>query len=340
MEDRVRKQTVARAVGGVEAHVVGAEADLGTSTAMTYNTDPGADFKFNMNYIATFRGRAGYAMDRTLLYVTAGGAYAQGNINGINFPVPNNLHADSWGWSVGAGVAIMVAIGLVLLFLLTQATDNRQMYEQNYAHLFVLNVVVAGLLLLVIGWIAVRLFSRLKRGRFGSRLLVKLAAVFALAGFAPGLLIYVVSYQFVSRSIESWFDVKVEGALEAGLNLGRVTLDTLASDLANKSRSAASQLIEVSDVAVGLSLDRMREQAVRIGPATLTRYAEVVQAGLGEMRGATAPRCRRMPLPRWPAGTRIAPHAARPSCPGQERPPRRVGHAAALPAVSVAEAPA
>jgi DNA polymerase III subunit gamma/tau len=50
-------------------------------------------------------------------------------------------------------------------------------------------------------------------------------------------------------------------------------------------------------------LDRMREQADRIGPATLTRYAEVVQAGLGEMRGATAPRlllevvCARLLLP-------------------------------------------
>src|SRR6202012_5567377 len=50
-------------------------------------------------------------------------------------------------------------------------------------------------------------------------------------------------------------------------------------------------------------LDRMREQATRIGTATLTRYAEVVQAGLGEMRGATAPRlllevvCARMLLP-------------------------------------------
>ena len=50
-------------------------------------------------------------------------------------------------------------------------------------------------------------------------------------------------------------------------------------------------------------LDRMREQAARIGPATLTRYAEVVQAGLGEMRGATAPRlllevvCARLLLP-------------------------------------------
>ncbi len=50
-------------------------------------------------------------------------------------------------------------------------------------------------------------------------------------------------------------------------------------------------------------LDRMRDQAARIGAATLTRYAEVVQAGLGEMRGATAPRlllevvCARLLLP-------------------------------------------
>ena len=50
-------------------------------------------------------------------------------------------------------------------------------------------------------------------------------------------------------------------------------------------------------------LDRMREQATRLGTATLTRYAEVVHAGLGEMRGATAPRlllevvCARLLLP-------------------------------------------
>ncbi|MBS1692553.1 MAG: DNA polymerase III subunits gamma/tau [Actinobacteria bacterium] len=50
-------------------------------------------------------------------------------------------------------------------------------------------------------------------------------------------------------------------------------------------------------------LDRMRDQATRVGPATLARYAEVVHAGLGEMRGATAPRlllevvCARLLLP-------------------------------------------
>ena len=50
-------------------------------------------------------------------------------------------------------------------------------------------------------------------------------------------------------------------------------------------------------------LERMRDQATRIGAATLTRYAEVVHAGLGEMRGANAPRlllevvCARLLLP-------------------------------------------
>ena len=55
--------------------------------------------------------------------------------------------------------------------------------------------------------------------------------------------------------------------------------------------------------APGDVLERMRDQAARLGAATLTRYAEVVHAGLGEMRGATAPRlllevvCARLLLP-------------------------------------------
>jgi len=163
-------------------------------------------------------------------------------------------------WGIFVAVAVIMAIGIVLLFLLTQATGNRELYERNYGRLFAINVVVAALLLLVIAWIAVRLFARLRKGKFGSRLLVKLAAIFALVGFMPGLLIYVVSYQFVSRSIESWFDVKVEGALEAGLNLGRTTLDTLASDLANKTRAAGQELAETPPAMAPLALERLREQ--------------------------------------------------------------------------------
>ena len=165
-------------------------------------------------------------------------------------------------WLVGAGATIMAAIGLVLFFLLTQATRNREAYEKIYDQLVLVNVVVAVLLALVIVWMAARLLLRLRKGKFGSRLLLKLAAVFALVGFGPGLLIYVVSYQFVSRSIESWFDVKVESALEAGLNLGRVTLDVLSNDLSAKTRAAAKDLAEISDASAALAVERLREQLV------------------------------------------------------------------------------
>jgi nitrogen fixation/metabolism regulation signal transduction histidine kinase len=163
-------------------------------------------------------------------------------------------------WAVAVAIAVIVAIGIVLVFLLALATNNRDLYERNYGRLFVINVVVAALLLIIIIWVGVRLATRLRQGKFGSRLLVKLAAIFALVGFVPGLLIYTVSYQFVSRSIESWFDVKVEGALDAGLSLGRATLDALANDLANKTRVAAGQLADTRDASAGIALERLREQ--------------------------------------------------------------------------------
>ena len=186
-------------------------------------------------------------------------------------------------WTMGVGAGTMLALGLVLLFLLTQATGNRELYERNYARLFILNIAVASLLLAVIGWIVLRLFIRLRRGRFGSRLLVKLAAIFALVGLLPGLMIYGVSYQFVSRSIESWFDVKVEGALDAGLNLGRATLDAMALDLANKTRQASAQMLEAPDSMAALSLERLRDQLNASDVVLWTSGGQVI-ASVGDSR--------------------------------------------------------
>ena len=142
-------------------------------------------------------------------------------------------------WMLGIGLVAMVCIGVLLMLLLAQATNNRELYERYYPRLLAVNVIVAASLGVVVLWGLTRLVRRIRRGVFGNRLLFKLAVIFAVVGVAPGVLIYTVSYQFVSRSIESWFDVKVEGALDAGLNLGRSTLDTLSADLGAKARTAA-----------------------------------------------------------------------------------------------------
>ena len=75
-------------------------------------------------------------------------------------------------WAVGLGAGVMGAIGLVLLFLLTLATNNRALYERNFAWLLGVNVLVAVALLAVLIWGAVRLGVRVRRGRFGSHLLI------------------------------------------------------------------------------------------------------------------------------------------------------------------------
>ncbi|MDT5216276.1 MAG: polymerase subunit gamma/tau [Mycobacterium sp.] len=98
------------------------------------------------------------------------------------------------------------------------------------------------------------------------------------------------------------------GAVEAVIDAGHDPR-RFATDLLERFRDLIV-LQAVPDAAArgvvdapGDVLERMRDQASRVGTATLTRYAEVVHAGLGEMRGATAPRlllevvCARLLLP-------------------------------------------
>jgi nitrogen fixation/metabolism regulation signal transduction histidine kinase len=169
----------------------------------------------------------------------------------------------------------MTGLGMVLLFLLTLATRNRAFYEQNFAWLAGVNVAVAVLLFLVIVWLAMRLIMRLRRGKFGSQLLLKLAAIIGLVGVLPGVLIYAVSYQFVAMSIESWFDVRVESALAAGLNLGRTTLDTLSADLSGKTRMAAEELARLPSTSALLAMERLRRQ---LGASDMVLWSSSGQA--------------------------------------------------------------
>jgi nitrogen fixation/metabolism regulation signal transduction histidine kinase len=153
------------------------------------------------------------------------------------------------------------AIVAILLFLLASASDNSAFFDQNYPWLLGLNALVAIALLSLVGLLLARLFQRFQRGEFGSRLMAKLVFLFAMIGILPGTVIYLVSVQFVSRSIESWFDVRVESALESGLNLGRSALESSLGDLHAKARNIAQELAELPDSAQITRLSRLRDES-------------------------------------------------------------------------------
>ena len=168
-----------------------------------------------------------------------------------------------WGW----GIALLAAagLGLVLAFVLSLLAQGPARYERHFVWLFWLNVVVATLLVVVISVAGVRLVLRFRQRKFGSRLLLKLAAIFALVGVLPGALIYMVSYQFVSRSIEAWFDTRVASALDAGLALGKGTLEALAADLTEKTRGAAERFSESQGVPELVALAKAKPLAFASG---------------------------------------------------------------------------
>ncbi len=197
--------------------------------------------------------------------------------------------AARWAWLVSL-VAVTGAGGVLAFLLSIGATAPRGFFERHYVWLFWLNATVATVLVLVIGAAALRLALRVRRGKFGSRLLLKLAGIFALVGLVPGLLIYTVSYQFVNRSIESWFDVRLAGALEAGLNLGRVTLDGLVDELGNKTRDAADRLGEAGTLPQTLTLERLREQMLARSVALVGSNGQILLAVGGDTSSLTPDR--------------------------------------------------
>ena len=192
-----------------------------------------------------------------------------------------------WGWIV-ALVALSGA-AMVLFFLLSISTGNRAEYERQFQWLFWGNVVVAALLTLAIIVAVARLLLRVRGGKFGGRMLLRLAGTLAFVGVVPGVLIYTVSYQFVSRSIESWFDVKVEGALDAGLALGRGTLDAQVKELGAKTLSAAERLGDAGPVLPPLALERLREQLTANDVAIVDASGQVKSAA-GGVANALVPR--------------------------------------------------
>jgi nitrogen fixation/metabolism regulation signal transduction histidine kinase len=158
-------------------------------------------------------------------------------------------------------ILVAAAVVSILLFLLASASENTWLFDEYYPWIVGANISVALTLFSLVCFLLWRLYGRYRRGLFGSRLMSKLVLVFALIGILPGSVIYLVSVQFVSRSIESWFNVKVESALESGLNLGRSALDSSLQDLKVKSRTLASELSEMSDVDIMNQLPKLLENS-------------------------------------------------------------------------------
>lgn len=195
------------------------------------------------------------------------------------------LSSRSMRWVLLASASLSA----IALFLLATASANTELFARSYDNLLLLNGVLIGVLIGIVLWQLWRLRRGLKRGVFGSRLAVRLVLLFAMVAVLPGVLVYAVSVQFLGRSIESWFDVRVDRALEGGLNVGRVALDSLLKDAGDKARRIGDAIVD-SASPEALALTRSAEQTGAYEASLYTATGSVLAvAGIGQSTATPEP---------------------------------------------------
>ncbi|MEW6677021.1 MAG: ATP-binding protein [Pseudomonadota bacterium] len=158
-------------------------------------------------------------------------------------------------------VGISFVLGALLIGLLSLAADNTSFFAGNIPLLLGITVASAGGLAVLIAYQIFLLVRRIRAGVFGAKLTARLFLIIGLMGLVPGLVVYGVSVQFLVSSIESWFDVRMEKALDGGLSLGRSALEHVQREVVRKSEHMAQQLAELPPILHTSRLDELRELA-------------------------------------------------------------------------------
>lgn len=157
-------------------------------------------------------------------------------------------------------VLILTSIGMILVFLLATASGSTSVFARYYNVLVWLNLIPLGGLVSLVAIRLFQLWQKVSRKTFGSRLSLRLVMMFAVVAILPGAIVYTLSVQFLNRSIETWFDVRVDNALERGLNLGQSAIDYQLADLSRKAGVIAWDIRNESSGAMLPRLSRLREQ--------------------------------------------------------------------------------
>ena len=157
--------------------------------------------------------------------------------------------------------ALVIASGALLIYLLSTASSNSPAFAGGLVWLLGAGVAVVLILMMLAGYQLLLLRRRLQQRVFGSKLTLRLVSLFALVAMLPGALVYAVSVQFLTRSIDTWFDIRVETALEGGLSLGRRTLEVMQRELRDKAETMALSLSDQPLARQRTSIHSLREQA-------------------------------------------------------------------------------
>ena len=182
-------------------------------------------------------------------------------------------------------VAAMGVFMIASLWLLTAATENSGTFGRLHVVLVIINML--GLIVLVglIGINLVRLVRQYRRGATGSRLTTRLVLIFVIMAVTPVSLVFYFSLGFLGHGIDSWFDVRIERAMQDALDLSKSSLDLRMREQLKQVRAMAGGLEAVPDTIVLYNLIDMRERSGASDLTLLTQSGHVIASSSAEPTG-------------------------------------------------------
>lgn len=155
---------------------------------------------------------------------------------------------------------IIFALMLLSLYLMSSATQNSDRFSDMYLWLIVVNVGLGLILTSLVIYNFYRLGRQYQKKVIGTKLTIRLVIIFITLSIVPVSMVFYFSSQFLTQSIDSWFDVEVEGALKNSIELSRSSLNLRTSDLLHRVEAGSKILETIPEELAALTLNDIRTE--------------------------------------------------------------------------------
>lgn len=160
-------------------------------------------------------------------------------------------------FSGSAPIIILFVLLLTSLYLMSGATHNSALFGKLYSLMLGINLLAIGLLLVLIGKSLWQLVQQYRKRDTGTRLTARLVVMFIILSVTPVSVVYYFSLDFIKRGIDSWFDVRVENALNDALELSQASLGMRMRELLRETRSLGQNLSDTPNNLMALKLNEI-----------------------------------------------------------------------------------
>lgn len=177
---------------------------------------------------------------------------------------------------VGFSIFILFGMVIISLQLMSSATQESSELSDIYSWLILGNSLGSVILFVLIGINVYSLTRELKKREAGSKLTTRMVSLFVVLAIAPVAIVFYFSLQFLNQSIDSWFNVEIDRAMEDALELSEASLDQRMRWHLKQARQIADQVHGKSQTLITLEMDGLREQAGAMELALFSRQGHVI----------------------------------------------------------------